>query len=81
MTLWTIWLEQIDRVLNYEQWHESKMKHLIWDDLTMYAKVAWARVAKFVEINTYLAKALSKSSMKLGGARNVLSRQDRMKIM
>jgi hypothetical protein len=32
----------------------------------MYAKVAWARVAEFVEINTYLVKALSKALMKLG---------------
>lgn len=36
------------------------IKHLIWDDLIMYAKMAWARVVKLVEISIYLAEALLK---------------------
>ena len=36
--LWTIWSERNDRVFNQEQWHECKTKHLIWDDLIIYAK-------------------------------------------
>ena len=51
--LWTIWIECNDRVFNQEQWHESEVKHLICDDLVMYAKVAWARIVKYVEISAY----------------------------
>ena len=36
------------------------MKHLIWDDLIMYAKVVWAKVVKFLDITIYLAKGLLK---------------------
>ena len=48
ITLWIIWIEHNDGMFNQEQWDESKMKHLIWDNLIMYAKIAWARVIKFV---------------------------------
>ena len=57
------------------------MKHLIWDGLIIYAKVAWARVARFVEISVYLTKALLKGFDKTWGARNVLCRRDIMNIM
>lgn len=60
ISLWTMWIEQNDRVFNHEQCRESKMKHLIWDDLVMYAKVAWIRMVKFAEINVYLSEALLK---------------------
>lgn len=60
ITLWMIWIERNDRVFNHEQWHESKMKNLIWDNLIMYAKAACITVAKFVEIGAYMAKALLK---------------------
>lgn len=52
------------------------MKHLI-----MYAKVARARVVKFVEINGYLVEGLFKGFDETWGARNVLCRRDRMKIV
>ena len=55
ITLWTIWIEWNDRMFYHEQWHQSKMRHLI-----MCSKVAWARVVKFVKINAYLAEALLK---------------------
>ena len=35
-------------------------ENLIWDDIIMYIKVAWAKVVKFVEISIYLVKALLK---------------------
>lgn len=41
-----IWIEGNGRVSHHEQWHESKMNHLLRDDLIMYAKVDWARVVK-----------------------------------
>jgi hypothetical protein len=50
ITLWTIWIECNDRVSNQKQWHESKVKHLIWDDLIMYAKVAWERVVNLLRL-------------------------------
>jgi hypothetical protein len=69
----TIWIEHNDRVFNHKQWHESKVKYLIWDDLMMSTKVAWKRVVSFVKISAYSAKALIlKGLSKLGGARNVL---------
>ena len=33
ITIWTIWIEYNDKVINQEQWHQSKVKHLIWVDL------------------------------------------------
>jgi len=59
-------------VFNHEQWHEPKMKHLVWDDLIMYAKVAWEWVAKFVEIMSYQAEATLKGFNQTFEAKNVL---------
>ena len=53
LLFWTKWIECNDRVFNHEQWHESKVKHIIWDDLDMYAKVARERFIKFVKICVY----------------------------
>lgn len=63
-----------------EQWHKSKVKHLIRDDLIMYAKVTWARVVKLVKNNAYSNEALLKGFDQIWGARNVLCRWDRMKV-
>ena len=49
--LWMIWIEHNNRLFNQDQRHESKVKHLIWDDLIMNAKIAWARVVKLVKIS------------------------------
>ena len=49
----TIWMERKDGVFNQGQWHESKVKHLNWDDCIIYAKLAWARVVKFGKISAY----------------------------
>ena len=46
-------MEHNDRAFGKEQWHESKVKHLDWDDFIIYAKLAWARVVKFVKISAY----------------------------
>ena len=46
----------------------------------MCAKVAWARVVKYVEICAYLVKALLKGLDQTLGARNVLCKRDRMKV-
>ena len=72
-----MWIECDDRV--FDQEHESKMKHLIWDNLSMHAEVVWARVVKLVEISIYSAKAL-KGYDHSWGARNVLCKQSKMKI-
>lgn len=53
-------------MFNHKQRHEFKIKHLIWNNLIKYTKVVGERVLKFVNINTYLAKALLKGfSIKL----------------
>lgn len=54
-----------------------KVKHLIWDNLIMYAKVAWARVVKFVKISIYLAKALLKGFDQSWGVRHIHCRKMR----
>lgn len=68
VTLWTIWIEGNDMVFNCRQlsWRESKVKHLICDDLITYAKMAWARVTEIVN-NIRLAQALLKALTKHGG--------------
>jgi hypothetical protein len=38
----------------------------------MYAKVAWARVVKYVEVSAYLVEALLKGFDQTWGARNAL---------
>lgn len=45
--LWTIWIVCNDKVFNQEQWHESEVNDLIWDDLILYATIAWERVFKW----------------------------------
>lgn len=37
ITLWKIRVECNDWMFNKEQWHESKVKHHIWDKLIVYA--------------------------------------------
>ena len=44
--LWNIWIESNDKVCNQSFWHESKGKHVHWDEVIMYAKAAWAKVIK-----------------------------------
>ena len=72
-------IELIDRLFNNEQWHESKVKYLIWDDLLMYAKVAWERVVNFVKISIYLAEALRVGFDQTRGDMKVLCRHNRCK--
>lgn len=46
-----------ERVFNSKkQWYESKVKHLIWYDPTLYAKIVWERVMKNVKINDFILK-------------------------
>ena len=61
ITLWMIWIERNDRVFDQEQWHDSKVKHIIWGDLIMYAKVLWTRVIKYVKTSVFLLEANLKS--------------------
>ena len=41
ITPWTTWIMCNNKVFNQEQWHVSKVKHLIWDNLVMDAKIVW----------------------------------------
>ena len=66
ITLWMIWIDQNNRVFNHEQWHESKMKHLIWDNLIMYAKMAWERVVNLLRLASTWPKPSFKDLIKLG---------------
>lgn len=43
---WTIWIEHNGRVFNQEQCHKVNVKHIIWDNIIVHAKVAWARVVQ-----------------------------------
>lgn len=59
-TIWAFWIEYNDWVLNQEQWHKFKVKHLNWSDLILYAKVVWERVVHFVTITALSIDALFK---------------------
>ena len=75
ITLWTIWIERNDRVFNLEQWHVSKVSRRIWDDLIIYAKMAWSRVLELIKISSFSAAALLQGFDKSWGARNVLCKR------
>ena len=48
-------------------WHDSKVKYLIWNNLIMYAKVAWERVqVKNATISAFRPRLCSKVSTKHG---------------
>ena len=66
ITLWTIWIERNDKVFNHEQWHESKVKQKIWDELIIYAKVAWKRVVEQLRLVASRRWLCFKASTKLG---------------
>jgi hypothetical protein len=81
LLFWTIWIECNDRVFNHEQWHESKVKHIIWDDIDMQAKVARERFIKFVKICVYSTEALLEDLDQTSKARNVLCRRTNLHII
>ena len=81
MTLWTIWIECNDKVFNHEQWHESKVKHMIWDELITYAKAAWEQVIKHIKISSFSATAMIQGFDQTWGARNVLCRRNNLHIV
>lgn len=58
ITLWTIWIERTDKVFSNTQWHESKVKQRIWDELIIYAKVAWNRVIEQIKISSFSLAAM-----------------------
>lgn len=65
ITLWTIWIERNYKVLNKEQWHEHETRPIIWVDLIMYTKVAWAKDVNKIEIKAHL-NAFLRGLMKRG---------------
>ena len=80
ITLWTIWIERNDKVFNQVEWHISKVKHRIWDELIIYAKAAWKRVVEQIRISRFSAMALLQGFDKSWGARSVLCRRHNMHI-
>ena len=65
-------MERNDKVFNQEQWHESKVKARIWDELLMYAHTAWQRVLKLIKISRFSAMAILNGFDRTWGARQVL---------
>ena len=63
-----------------KQWHESKVKHRIWDELIMYAKAAWKQVIKQIKISSFSAMALLQGFDKMWGDRNILCRRKNLHI-
>ena len=80
MTLYIIWIEHNDKVFNHEQWHESKVKCCIWDELIMYAKTAWKRVLKQIKINNFSTKAMLDGFNQAWGTRDVICRRNNLNI-
>ena len=67
-------------MFNLERWHESKVKHRIWEELIIYAKAAWDRVIKQKRLVVFSAAAMSQGFDKTWGARNVLCRRNNLQI-
>ena len=78
--LWTIWIERNDKVFNQEQWHVSKVKQRIWDDLIIYAKAAWNQVLNHIKISSISVVALLQGFDKTWGAWSVLCRRRNLHI-
>ena len=80
IALWTIWIECNDHVFKHEQWHESKVKHQIWNELITYAKVAWEQVINQTKISSFSFMAMLQGFDQTWGARNVLCRRNTLHI-
>ena len=48
--VYNIWIEHNNKVFNQEQWHESMVKNLVGNNLTVYTEIAWERVVKIAKI-------------------------------
>ena len=81
ITFWTIWFECNNKVFNHEHWHESKVKHRIWDVLINYAQVAWERVIKQIKINSFSTVAMLQGFDQMWGARNALCRRNDLHVV
>lgn len=69
---WSFWIEHNEQLFNQEQWHESKVTQLIWNDFIMYTKAVWERVVKFVRISAYSLKALMNGMTNIRGDKHIL---------
>lgn len=78
--LWTIWIERNNKVFNHEEWHNSRVKHRIWDELIIYAKAAWERVIKQIKINNFSTMAMLQGFDQTWGVGNVLCRRNNLHI-
>ncbi len=72
--VWTIWIEHNDKVFNHEQWHETKVKHQIWEEIIYYAMAAWKLILEDIKVCRFLEVAILLGFDKIWGARNVLCR-------
>jgi hypothetical protein len=68
ITLWTIWIKSIGKVFNHEQWHESKVKQRLWDELIIYAKAAWDRAIEQLKIMSFSMAAMLQGFDKTWGS-------------
>ena len=73
-------IERNDKVFNCEQWHESKVKLRIWDELFMYAKAVWDQVIKQIKLSSFSAVAMLQGFDRTWGARNVLCKRQNLHI-
>ena len=66
--------------LTKKQCHDSKVKHLIWNDLVLYTTVAWESAVKFAIVSAFLAEGLFQGFDETWGVRNALCRFDNLII-
>ena len=78
--LWNIWIERNNRVFNQEQWHVSKAKQRIWDDLIIYAKASWNWVLEHIKVSSFSAVALLQGFNKTWRAKSVLCRRRKLRL-
>ena len=67
-------------VFNHEQWHETRVKHHIWDERILYANVTWERFLKHIKTSAFSVLGLLQGFDNTWGARNVLCRRHNLHI-
>lgn len=81
ITLMTIGIERKDWIFNHKLWHDSKVKHIIWNDIILYPKVTWERVVKNVKISAFSTIVLAQSFDGIWSLGTVLCRHDNLKSL
>ena len=80
VTIWTIWIERNDKVFNHEQWHETKVKHQIWEETYLLCHGGLEAGFRRYQDCRFSEVAILLGFDKTWGARNVLCKRHNLHI-